>query len=130
MLHTPYFSLNFILVSLHSGLSRPLCHSRSAFFLLFLSFYINLILIHLFLFFVLSSTFSLTSFASLLHVVSVYTILHYHFLVRFFHFVFSHTTSSLYLLNSLNLLDTHRNSCAEMDFHSLRVILAYDGLRT
>lgn len=40
------------------------------------------------------------------------------------------TRSSLYLLNSLNLLDTHRNSRAEMDFHSLRVILAYDGLRT
>lgn len=37
--------------------------------------------------------------------------------------------SSLYLLNSLNLLDTHRNSRAGMDFHSLRVILAYDGLR-
>lgn len=40
------------------------------------------------------------------------------------------TRSSLYLLKSLNLLDTHRNhSRAEMDFHSLRVILAYDELR-
>lgn len=38
------------------------------------------------------------------------------------------TRSSLYLLNSLNLLDTHHNSRAEMDFHSLRVILAYNRL--
>lgn len=56
--------------------------------------------------------------------------LHYYFLASFFHFVSPHTRSSLCLLNSLNLLDTHRNSRAAMDFHSLRVLLAYDGLRT
>lgn len=40
------------------------------------------------------------------------------------------TRPSLHLLNSLNLLDTHRNSRAEMDFYSLRVTLACDELRT
>lgn len=40
------------------------------------------------------------------------------------------TRSSLYLLNSLSISSIHTTTRSEMDFHSLRVILAYDGLRT
>lgn len=91
-------------------------------------FYVNLILSFLFPVPLFGEYLFLPfCFTALLRLVSAPSSRHYYFLASFFHFVFSHGLHCTFSTPSISSIC--RNSRAEMDFHSLRVILAYDELK-